>query len=179
MELVSSNIQTKEWRKQQKWYTCIKKNICEKYQKELFKQITSYDLKSTGKRFNKDTLELEINRNPMVHRDGLEWTEDFDGEFTVDNSKYLVNLKFVCDNGGAQKRTIQLTYEMIKYQLEFLVKNKNSQMVFINILDGDTCYKYRKNIEYLVSKERYKEVENLFYGDMKDFQEWWNIQINK
>lgn len=114
-------------------------------------------------------MELKENRYPLKGDDGLEWTENFDGEIIFNNQQIFFNLKFVCDKGGAQNRTVSLVYELIKYQFEYVKDNKN--VFFINILDGDRLYESRKYFNYL--QDKYAKKKNIFIGDSKEFTEWW------
>jgi len=50
-----------------------------------------------------------------------------------------------------------------------LLVNKN--IIFINILDGDTCFLHMDKFNYLKNKYNNK---NIFIGDMKLFQLYWN-----
>lgn len=172
--MISSKNQTKSWRQSQNWYMGGKRNECEKFQKTLIKEITGYDLQNSNKRFNKETFELKENRYPLKKHDGLEWTENFDGEVIIKKHPIFFNLKFVCDKGGSQNRTISLVYELIKCQFEYIKNNTNT--IFINILDGDTLYQSRKYFNYL--QDKYDKKKNIFIGDSKEFSKWW-LQFKK
>ena len=107
----------------------------------------------------------------MKNNDGYEYTENFDGKIVKNNINYYFNLKFVCDNGGAQTRTLREVYHFIKYQLEFLIKNKVNNTYFINILDGDTSYNSMNKYLYLINKDIYKKyIKYIFIGSLYDFQ---------
>jgi len=67
-------------------------------------------------------------------------------------------LKFICDNGGAQIRTLREVYHFIKYQLKYLIKFNTNNIYFINILDGDICYNNMNKFNFLIKKK-----ENIFY----------------
>ena len=106
----------------------------------------------------------------MKKNDGFEWTEDFDGKIINNNKICYFNLKFVCDKGGAQTRSLREVYHFISYQLEHLLKFNTTNKYFINILDGDTCYNYM-NI-YLKNKNKYsKIIKYIFIGNMKEFEQ--------
>ena len=157
----SSNIQNKYWRQKQEWYINGKHNECEKYQKELFYKITGKNIKNrTHIRIYKNNL--VFMSEPFRNIDSFEYSEDFDGYFQYNNNDFYVNLKFICDDGGSQIRTLKLVYNFIKDQTQIKDNNK----YFINILDGDTCYKYMNKINYLSNKQ-------IFIGDMKQFKIWW------
>ena len=88
-----------------------------------------------------------------------------------DNNIYYFNLKFICDNGGAQTRTLREVYHFIKYQINYLLKFNSNNIYFINILNGDTCYKNMNKFNYLLSKEENKNIiKYLFIGSLYDFQ---------
>lgn len=170
--MISSKYQTKNWRKEQVWWKGGKRNECEKFQKENIKRITGYNLKNTKKRINKETFEIRELKFPLKEDNGREWSEDFDGETKLDRKTFYWNLKFVCDSGGAQNRTLSLVYDMIKCQLEFL-NISSPNIFFINILDGDESFKNKKFFNYLLSKEKYINKQNLFCGDSHEFETWW------
>ncbi len=167
----SSYYQTKNWRTNRNWYNNGKQNECEKYQIELIEKIIKTKLLKTDDRINIETINITTNKNPMKNKDGYEYTENFDGKIIKNNINYYFNLKFVCDNGGAQTRTLREVYHFIKYQLEFLLKNKLNNIYFINILDGDTSYNSMNKYLYLTNKEKYKNViKYVFIGSLYDFQ---------
>ena len=116
--IVSSYYQTKEWRKNREWYKNGKSNECEKYQINLIEKIIMCKLIKTHDRINIETNEIINKKNPMCDDNGYEWTDNFDGLLLQYNNKYYFNLKFVCDNGGAQTRTLREVYHFIKYQME-------------------------------------------------------------
>ena len=170
----SSYYQTKIWRKNRKWYNNGKSNECEKYQINLIEKISLTKLIKTDVRINIDTYEMISIRYPMKNIDGYEWSENFDGLIEKNKIKYYFNLKFVCDRGGSQTRTLKLVYDFIRCQLEYLVKNikSTSNIYFINILDGDECYKNNNKFIYLINKIKYKHIKQyIFCGSLRDFQQ--------
>lgn len=134
--------QTKEWRRNRKWYKTGKLNECEKYQIDLLEKILCLKLNKTNERINMETIEIINKMKPMILENGYEWSENFDGKITIKENIYYFNLKFICDAGGAQTRTLREVYHFIKYQLEYLcISTHNKKNIyFINILDGDTSY---------------------------------------
>jgi hypothetical protein len=183
LEIVESEKQTKEWRSKCDWYKNGKSNECEVYQKKILKQLIGFEPSKCKDRINMETLEIIKKANPLVNIDGFEYTEDFDGKIIKDNTKFYFNLKFCCDIGGAQTRTLRLVYEFIKYQIKYLVVLQNQGMLqnkpyyFINILDGDTCNNNMDKFMYLLqSREGYINNDILdiikkyiFIGDMLKF----------
>ena len=170
-EIIQSCYQTKTWRKNCTWYYNGKSNECEKYQIELIEKLISTKLKKTDHRLDIETIEIKTIKNPLTYEYGFDFTENFDGIIHRNDKTYYFNLKFVCDSGGAQTRTLREVYHFIKYQLEYLVKNmKNDNIHFFNILDGDTCYKSMKKFNYLLNKEKYIIIkDNIFIGSLYDF----------
>ncbi len=168
----SSFYQTKDWRKNRKWYKNGKSNECEKYQINLIeKMIVIIKLMKTNDRINMENNDIISLKNPMINNDGYEWSENFDGLLINNNNKYYFNLKFVCDSGGAQTRTLREVYHFIKYQMEYLIKFNVNNIYFINILDGDTSYNNMDKFKFLINKEKYKQViKYVFIGSLYDFQ---------
>jgi hypothetical protein len=164
-------LSNKTWRKNCTWYNNGKSNECEKYQIELIEKLISTKLKKTDHRLDIETIEIKTIKNPLTYEYGFDFTENFDGIIHRNDKTYYFNLKFVCDSGGAQTRTLREVYHFIKYQLEYLVKNmKNDNIHFFNILDGDTCYKSMKKFNYLLNKEKYIIIkDNIFIGSLYDF----------
>lgn len=168
--IISSSIQTKEWRQKQEWYRGGKHNECEIYQRKLLKDFLGTDIPKCKFRLNTETNELCSKQSPLTENDGFEWTEDFDGY--VDKYKIYINLKWVCDAGGAQTRTLREVYHFVKTQAEHLVQTKN-KVYFINILDGDTSALFKSKFDYLLNKDRYNSIrQNIFVGDMLEFTRW-------
>ena len=180
--IVPSAQQTKEWRKSTEWYDTGKRNECEKHQIKVLEQIL-YPLKieKTNDRIHMEWLKIVSHRTPLKCADGYEYTENFDGLIQKDDGRFYFNLKFVCDSGGAQTRTLREVYHFIRFQLEILLSNKNNirqlseeikkSLYFVNILDGNTCCKSAKYFDYLIQKEKYRDViENIFVGDLFTFQ---------
>jgi hypothetical protein len=167
----SSSYQTKDWRKNRQWYKNGKSNECEKYQINLIEKIISNKLMKTNDRINLETNEIINNKNPMIKDDGYEWSENFDGLIIKNNNKYYFNLKFVCDSGGAQTRTLREVYHFIRYQMEYLTLFNTNNIYFINILDGDTSYNNMNKFKFLINKEKYKQIiKYVFIGSLYDFQ---------
>lgn len=167
--LPSSYYQTKIWRKNQKWYKNGKYNECEKYQIKLMEKIIKNKLNKTDERINLENIEITNNKSPLNQNDGFEWTENFDGKIEFNNNIYYFNFKFVCDSGGAQTRSLREVYHFIKFQYKYLQKNNSKNIYFINILDGDNCYKNIHKFYYLLNK--FNDFQKyVFIGDLYQFQ---------
>ena len=185
-----SYFQTKEWRKARTWYKNGKANECEKYQIDLIEKMTETILNKIPDRINMETYEITSNKYPMKNSNGYEYTENFDGLLIKNTNKYYFNLKFVCDKGGAQTRTLREVYHFIKCQMEYLIllnsnanntnaNNTNANNTyFINILDGDECYHNMDKFLYLLNKEIYTQIKKyIFIGSLYDFQKKMKVLI--
>ena len=162
---------TKEWRISQSWYKGGKCTECEKHQLSLIKKIMNIkNVSKTDLRLNIETHKLEILKNPMVNDNGFDYTENFDYIIEFDKYTILFNLKFLCDSGGAQTRSLREVYNFIKAQYKFLQENEDTKYIFINILDGDCSNKHMNKFLYL-SKSYKKYNSKCFTGDMYQFQE--------
>lgn len=102
---IPASEQTKRWRQSQQWYKNGKHNECEKYQVKTLKEYTGIDVPNTktGIRLNIITHELSTGKNISRDEDSFDWTEDFDGLSESEIEIMYINLKFVCDNGGAPR----------------------------------------------------------------------------
>jgi hypothetical protein len=170
IEITESSLQTKDWRKEQVWYKTGKSNECEKYQINVIEKIIKQQLNKTDERINTETYELASNRYPMKNDDGYDWTENFDGKIEG-NNKFYFNLKFVCDSGGAQTRSLREVYHFIGAQMDYLLKSNEKNTYFINILDGDTSYDAMRYYNFQSNKDKYKDVKKyVFVGSLYDFQ---------
>lgn len=175
--ITPSKFQSKIWRQEQIWYKNGKQNECEKYQKQLIEHITKKECVKSNKRIHSHNKTLHDVNFPLKNSDGFEWTENFDCYLKNNKEDYYFNLKTICDNGGAQTRYMRNTYHFMSSQLQYLSNyyNLNKNVYFINILDGDACYKHIDKFYFLINKPEFKSIkENIFVGDMKQFQDYWN-----
>lgn len=172
--IVSSILQTKEWRKNTGWYLTGKSNECEKFQiTQINRLIFPNVLSKCFDRINMDTMEIQECKSPLKHDYGYEFTENFDGKLNTDNGLFYFNFKFVCGDGGSQTRTLREVYHFIRVQIEILIKENSlsKPLYFINILDGDSCNKGMKYFNYLLQKDKFKEKTTyVFIGDLFSFQ---------
>lgn len=170
--MISSKHQTKHWRNQQDWYVNGKKRECELFQIRSLSRIIDVPLQlATNIRINLERNTLESNRTPMTEPDGFEYTEDFDAVYYFYNWRYLVNFKMICDRGGTQTRSLREVYHFIKAQQR--CSHKYLSTIFINILEGDECFRNRSKFEYLDTRS------NIFIGDMAEFQDFWTTTIQR
>jgi len=178
-ELISSELQTKDWRKSQEWYSTGKSNECEIFQRDLCSKIIKKAIDKSKIRIYNIDSQLYEKKDPYNDEDGYEWTEDFDGYNLMKSNKYYFNFKFVCDRGGSQTRTLKEVYSFVKSQFEHLKKYKPTDKYFINILDGDQAHANIDKFKYLENIKENKDFSKYVYvGDMAGFNDWW-IHHNK
>jgi len=169
-DIISSKQQSKDWRKKQIWYKGGKKNECELFQKKNLEQFLNKKIHKTNFRLNIRNFELREITSPMNRENGFDWTENFDYTVDLNDVRLFFNLKFICDDGGAQTRSLREVYHFIEKQLEYLLINKDSKLIFINILEGNTSYKHRDKYIYLTNLDKYKELKDkVFVGDFLEF----------
>ena len=166
----SAYYQTKIWRQNQIWYKNGKSNECEKYQINLIEQIIKLKLEKTNDRINIETYQIIDKKHPNINKDGYEFSENFDGKIIKNDNIYYFNLKFICDSGGAQTRTLREVYHFIKYQSEYLSKFNTTNTYFFNILDGDFSHNNMDKFNYLINKKKYASVIKYIYvGSLSNF----------
>jgi hypothetical protein len=176
--IISSEFQTKDWRKQQPWYKIGKSNECENYQRNQIQQITGKECPKTPLRINKRTLQMQPLSNPLTRPDGFDWTEDFDGMQTTMGHDLLYNLKMVCDAGGAQTRSLREVHSFIEAQLQLSLIQPHEKIYFINILDGDQSHIRKKQFNHLLNLPEYATVkEKVFVDDLVAFQVWYESKF--
>lgn len=169
-DIIKSKYQTKDWRKKQKWYINGKQNECEKYQIYILEMIFNNKINKTYDRIYYTDKIIISNKNPYIMDNGFEFSENFDGKILINKNIIYINLKFICDSGGAQTRSLILVYNFIKYQLKYLYKNNYTNIYFLNILDGDCSNKNINKLKYLFNNVKYKEYEKyIFIGDTYNF----------
>lgn len=167
-EVISSLFQTSNWRNNQLWY---KNSIsCENFQVETIEKLLKIKLSKTNERLNYIN-EIISESYPFKYKEGLEYSENFDRKFKINKKIFYFNFKMICSLGGNQTRSIKDVYNFILKQIENLKKNKN--IYFINILDGEYCFKFKHCFEYLKNKGN----NNLFIGDSRDFIFWYNLNF--
>lgn len=169
---ISKN-QTKDWRKSQSWYKNGKSNECEKFQKLNIESLTCKKINLTYDRINLENSTVVECKHPLKNKNGFEFTENFDGIQFIGSKKLYYNLKFVCDSGGAQNRTLRETYHFIKQQI--IISNFTPNTYYINILDGDCCHFSKNKFEYLLENAQNK---NVFIGDMVEYYTWYKQTFN-
>ena len=169
--VISSKKQTSLWRSLQKWYINGKHNECEKYQKKIIKRITTFPCEKTFKRINYRNYNFKSIKQPK----SFEWSENFDIKQKIGENIYYYNLKFVCNKGGHQIRTLRGVYHFIKAQEEVqkkYIKLNINNVYFINILDGDFSFTNMYKLKNYSS-------EKIFIGDMNQFKTFYILGDNK
>ena len=168
MNLISSQLQTKIWRRSQQWYINGRKNECENYQLSLLQSIIKHNLSKTNDRiFNKSIIHCP---NPHINTNGFEYTENFDRLLNLEGTRYYFNLKFICDHGGAQTRTLKDVYHFCSLQLNLSALTNNTY--FINIFDGNTSFQHMNKFKYLL--DQHSNPPRVFIGDTLQFSSWWS-----
>lgn len=179
----SSKNQTKLWRKAQSWYKNGKHNECEKFQRNFLRAGLRRDIPPTTIRLDTIDNKLTSINNPLASRGGFKYSEDFDAAWKELDIFHLVNLKFICSSGGSQNRTLRELFHFILSQHLYLLNNQNTNIKFINIIDGDQGYKYVyenriKNKASLTDIQLDKRfvniIDRIYIGDMKNFWIWYN-----
>lgn len=171
--IIPARLQTKEWRKNADWYSGGRKNECEKYQIKTLEEITNRTIEKTTHRLHTETFHIIPISNPMRYENGYEYTENFDGIVETTQNVFYFNLKFICDAGGAQTRSLREVYHFVKYQLEHVKQyNEISRApYFINILEGNTSAANMDKFNYLLGKYSGEARNRVFVGDMYEFQQ--------
>lgn len=100
----------------------------------------------------------------------FEWSENFDGVIQKTDTILYINLKMVCENGGAQTRSLREVYHFVSAQIRYL-ENTNATYYFVNILDGEYSFKHMSKFTYL------NKHPHIFCGDMYQFQKWYKMKF--
>ena len=74
----------------------------------------------------------------------------------------------ICGSGGGQKRALREIYHFISAQQRHLYQEASSKLFFVNILDGNECYKKIKLFPKV-------EHEQIFVGSLFEWNE--NIKV--
>ena len=180
---VPSNLQTKDWRKDQPWYKGGKSNECELLQRSQIEEMTGKCCPKTTMRINKRTRQIKELYNPLTRPDGFDWTEDFDGKQQLvgkDGSMHelFYNFKMVCDAGGAQTRSLREVHSFVEAQLQVLLIGSHPNAYFVNILDGDQSHLRKEQFNHLIGLPEYSNVkEKVFVDDMFAFKNWFQARF--
>ena len=175
-DLIPGAKMSKEWRKkvigEGKNMGGATSSKVEKWQRLCLEKIVKQKVAKTNLRLNHSTKKLEVVPRPSTRPDEFEWTEDFDGEFYIGKTRYLVNFKMIVGAGGAQTRSLREVYHFIKCQ-EAHVKKFNVHMKdtkFLNILDGDTLGNKMAAMRLAQTKAT---VSQIYIGDTHALKKSW------
>ena len=83
-----------------------------------------------------DIIRISNSIDILNNKNGFEFTEDFDGKVIMKthnkiNITIYFNLKFCCDAGGAQTRTLREVYHFIKCQIIFVIPRMKKYVCII------------------------------------------------
>ena len=105
----------------------------------------------------------------------LRYTENFDGIQEFGENTVYINLKMICESGGAQARSIKDVYGFVKSQMEFIDTIHNTgNIYFANILDGEYASSFYNEFELLITKDGLTDsyAQRIYVGDLKGYIEW-------
>lgn len=124
--------------------TNTRENICEKWQIEKLRAVGVPSVAGTNVRVNSITFEIETVATGLFDRlDFADWSEDFDLIMKVNDATTLYfNLKFICESGGSQNRSIKPLANMIYYLAKHIEKKQCRDKKFIFIMDGEYLTKF-------------------------------------
>jgi hypothetical protein len=145
----------------------------ELYQIQCIKEGTGLSVAKTSMRINWYSNEMVETHHPMKHKDGYNYTENFDGVQELSSKRVFLNLKCVVGKGGSQTRTLRdECYRFIHAQLVFLQKYPNT-CYFANVFDGDEAHRNMEKFNHILSLPEFKEVaSNIYVGDTQGYIEW-------
>jgi len=175
-DIIPGKKMTKEWRKKTiaggKDMGGAVATRAEKWQRMCLEKITGEECKKTNLRLNLETYKLKEVTRPSNESDEFEWTEDFDGEFFVGKTRYLVNFKMIVGTGGSQTRSMREVYHFIKCQESYLKSSRDKYTKFLNILDGDSVGAKMNSMRNASPKSASKKI---FIGDTYEIKETWKF----
>ncbi len=146
----------------------------EKWQRQTIIESTGTTCEKTNVRINLRTNSLEEKTRPNKDTNGFDYTENFDGMQKIENKLIYVNMKCIVGNGGSQTRSLREVYWFVEGQLNFLLNSKgNDTIYFANILDGDFCGEHMDKFHYLLTLDKFKNINKKIYiGDLKGYLVW-------
>ena len=175
-DIVPGNKMTKEWRKAviaggNPMGGAISVRV-EIWQRMCLENITGKSCEKTNLRLNLATSKLKLVPRPSKEPDEFEWTEDFDGQFYIGETRYLVNFKMIVGKGGAQTRSMREVYHFIKCQEAYLLSSGDRNTVFLNVLDGDSVGAKMNVMRKACSDDGSRKI---FIGDTHQISKIWPI----
>lgn len=173
-DIIPGNKMTKEWRTR----TIAGGNAmggavaskAEVWQRMCLEKITGQKCKKTNLRLNLTSFQLKKVSRPSNEPDEFEWTEDFDGEFYIGNTRYLVNFKMIVGTGGSQTRSMREVYHFIKCQEAYLKSSGVKNTKFLNILDGDSV---SAKMTVMTKARTGLFSKSIFVGDTHEIKKSW------
>ena len=129
-------------------------------------------------------ISYDIMKCPKKMSDRLDfsdWTEDFDLiGYDEDNEKIYHNLKFICETGGSQNRSLKLLTNMIYYTAKNIEKFGADKKKFVFITDGKFLMDFADPIEghdvsrlhYQIDRVNPKYRKYFFIGSTKRYVEY-------
>lgn len=117
-----------------------KANICEKWQIDQLRSIGVINdaVAGTNIRINHITFEIANVASGLFNTlEFADWSEDFDIISEKGDETHYFNLKFICESGGSQNRSIKPLANMIYYIAKHIEMTKCENKKFIFITDGE------------------------------------------
>ena len=145
----------------------------EKYQRIMIEKGTRHPCEKSDMRINTETNAFERNPQPYRGENGsFDWTEDFDGYQSFNNLEIYYDFKCIVGDGGSQTRSLKCVYDFVKAQLKLTNNDTfDKNVIFVNILDGDTCSKHMSKFSHL-------KHPNIYIGDLYDYFEWLDNRLD-
>lgn len=147
----------------------------EKYQRKAIEEGTGIPCVKTNIRINLRTSEMHEIAHPNKQDEGFDFSEDFDGVQTINNIKIYYDLKCIVGDGGNQTRSLREVYWFVEAQHK--IAQTNTNVYFVNILDGDVCEKHKNKFKYQKNLPQYLNNNNIYVGDLHDYFTWFNRVI--
>lgn len=149
----------------------------ENYQRKAIEEGIGIPCVKTNIRINLRTSEMQEIAHPNKQNDGFDFSEDFDGVQTINNTKIYYNLKCIVGDGGNQTRSLREVYSFVEAQHK-IAQTKKHNVYFVNILDGDVCAKHMAKFnDYQKNLPQYSNNNNIYVGDLYNYFAWFNTVI--
>lgn len=158
--------------------------------------ITGVDVEKSSERINGEEGVIEAIQDYEERIDSFEWSDEFTCKQSVKSSTiyYTVtslsgNMDYDKDDDDASYndeeyeppvRFLRILFEFMRSQFEYLLKNKQEGVYFVNILDGNIAADPHtvSQFEFARKRPEYSSVAHLvFCGDLTSFSEWYASTI--
>ena len=194
--LLRDELKNKILEKEKDWSQKKKIQDWEQYQINKINLITQRPCLFTQERFHIPTGNLvNIETDIIKIQDNFfEYTEHFLVKQDIMGKTFYYTSKFESDSGGQAIRCMREAYQLLKYQLQFLLTRWQKyqkqlldqpdikppkEIFFINIINGDIAEHYIKNLIYLKNKSEYQDINKfIMIGDLTYFALYW-IQYHR